>query len=258
MTIKLLLLASVALVVLGYAALCALLYFTQRSIVYFPQYTHVDPAATDFSLVHDGVTLRGWVLDREGRDPILYFGGNAEPIEGNRADFARWFPGRAVYLVAYRGYGASEGRPSEQALLDDALAIYDHVQSRHPGQPIAAIGRSLGAGVASWLASQRPIAKLALVTPFDSLAAVGQSHYPWLPVRWLAKDRYESAQHLRRYAGPVLVIRAGRDRIIPPEHTDRLIASLPAPPRVVNLPDADHNSIGNDPAYGEALSGFMR
>lgn len=252
-------LASIAAVaVLAYAGLCIGLYALQRSLIYYPQYTQVDAASTDFGLVHDGVQLRGWVVGRGGRDPILYFGGNAEGIEHNREDFSRWFPGRAVYLLAYRGYGASEGVPREEDLLADALALYDEVHERHPGQPISVIGRSLGSGIASHVASRRAVSKLVLVTPFDSLADVAQTHYPWLPARWLVRDRYPAAGLLRRHAGPILVVRAGRDRVIPARNTDRLVAALPGTTMILNLEQADHDSVGVFPAYGEALSAFMR
>lgn len=252
------LLGVVIVAALAYVGLCVLLYAKQRGMMYFPQYTRVDVAATDYALKRDGVTLRGWAIAREGRDPILYFGGNAERVEGNREAFARLFPGRAVYLLAYRGYGASEGSASEEALTGDAVALFDAAQRQHPNQPVAVLGRSLGSGVASALASQRPVARLALVTPFDSMAAVAQSHYRWLPVRWLLRDRYDSARHLRDYGGPVLVVRAARDEVIPAANTQKLIASLPTQPQVVDLADADHNSIDGNSAYGRALAEFLR
>ena len=240
------------------AAVLALFFLAQRSLIYFPQYTRVDAAATDFALERDDVVLRGWVVNAGAGAPILYFGGNAESVEANRADFARWFPQCTIYLTAYRGYGASDGTPSQDALFADALALYDEVAARHAGQPVAVIGRSLGSGVASYLASQRPVARLALVTPFDSMAAVGSAHYPWLPVRWLLRDRYDSQRHVARHRGPVMVIRAGRDQVVPPNNTARLVAALPPDARVVVLDDADHNTIDADPRYGRALADFMQ
>lgn len=251
------LLALVALPVLAYAGLCGWMYARQHDLMYYPQLTRADVGQTDFGIARNGVMLNGWLVNIGKPNAIIYFGGNAERIEAMRDEFARWFPDSSVYLVPYRGYGASEGTPSEPVLLDDALAVYDQVRARQPGAPITLIGRSLGSGVASYVASQRPVAKLVLVTPFDSMANVVQAHYRWLPARWLAQDRYESARHLANYAGPVLVIRAGRDRVIPPANTDRLIAALAKPPQVVNLPEADHNSIDADPGYGAAMAAFV-
>lgn len=250
-------LALFALPLLAYAALCGLMYFNQRDFIYFPQFTRGE-LATDFALERDGVTLRGWVVNPGQPDPILYFGGNAERVEGNRDDFATWFPGRSVYLLPYRGYGASQGQPSEIALAGDALALYDFVRSRHPAERVSLIGRSLGGGVASHVAAHRPVDRLALVTPFDSLAAVAQGHYPWLPVGWLMKDRYDLAASLASYRGPVLVLRAGRDAVVPAARTDALVESLPTPPEIVAFPQADHNDIHLQPGYGQALSRFLR
>ena len=127
------------------------------------------------------MTLRGWKLNPGKSGALLYFGGNAERLDASRDEFARLFPDRTVYLLSYRGYGASEGQPGEAALFGDALALYDAARARHPRRRYAVIGRSLGSGVASYLASQRPVERLALVTPFDSLAEVAQAHYPVVP-----------------------------------------------------------------------------
>lgn len=246
----------IAMVAVGYAGLCAWVYANQRDFMYFPQFTHVDARETDFEIRRNGVALRGWRVNPGRSIAIVYFGGNAERIERVRSEFAAWFPDSSVYLVAYRGYGASDGSPLESELFADAVALFDHVRVRHPG-PIAVVGRSLGSGVASYLASQRPVARLALITPFDSLARVASTHYPWLPMRWLLRDRYESTDYLTGYHGPTLVIRAGQDTVVPAANTARLVRALPAPPRLVVLPIADHNTLDTDPAYREALVEFL-
>lgn len=245
-----------ALLALAYAGVCGLLYVKQRQLIYFPQHTQVPAQGTDFELRRGDVVLRGWVANPGQTRAIVYFGGNGESVQDNRAEFARWLRGHSVYLVAYRGYGASDGQPGQEALLGDALAIFDHAQAAHPQQPVSVIGRSLGSGVASYVASQRRIGRLALVTPFDSLASVAQSHYPWLPVRWLLHDRYESTRYLTGYRGPLLIVRAGRDEVVPPANTDRLLASLRRRPQVLALPEADHNTL-EPMAYGEALASFF-
>ena len=248
-----------ALILLAYLGVCGALFATQRRLIYYPQLTRTAPGDTDFELLHEGVALRGWMVNPGRADAILYFGGNAESVQHNRENFASWFPGSTTYLLAYRGYGASDGTPDERALYGDALALYDKVRARQPNARIAALGRSLGSGVATYLASRRPVARLALVTPFDSLAAVAQAHYPWLPAGLLVRYRYDSVAHLAGYRGPVLVIRAGADVEIPPANTARLIASLTATvPTVVELPTAGHNTVDESPRYGAALAEFMR
>ena len=97
-----------------------------------------------------------------------------------------------------------------------------------------------------------------LVTQFDSLAAVAATHYPWLPVRLLMRDRYESASALPGYAGPALVLRAGADTVVPAVHADRLVASRPQHTQVLDFPQAGHNDIHLDPGYGDAISRFLR
>lgn len=246
----------VALLAMGYVALCGYAWLTQRRAMYFPQFTRVDPAGTDFEVESEGLVLRGWVVNPGRDDALIYFGGNAERVEQNREEFRRWFPERSVYLVPYRGYGPNDGKPTEEHLYADALALYDAARGRHRQGSIAVMGRSLGSGVASYLASQRPVEKLVLVTPFDSLAAVGQAHYPWLPVRWLATDRYDSARHLRDYGGQILIVRAGRDRVIPAKNTDRLIEVLPELPEVVEFPHAGHNDLPSED-YGRPMAEFL-
>ncbi|MFC6184523.1 alpha/beta hydrolase [Pseudoxanthomonas japonensis] len=245
------------LAICAYLAICALLYLQQRRLIYYPQFTRVAPAQTDFAFQRPDAVLRGWVVNPGRQDAVLYFGGNAEAVEANRDVFAQWLPSRTVYLVAHRGYGASDGEPSEAALLADALAVYDDIARRHPDGDVAVIGRSLGSGVATHVASERPVRHLVLVTPFDSLAAVAQSHYPVFPVRLLLKDRYDSAARLPGYGGNLLVLRAGRDTVVPPAHTDRLLASFKGRARVVDFPRAGHDNLSTDPAYWPAIRDFL-
>jgi hypothetical protein len=242
---------------IAYVGLCALMYFAQRSYVYFPQYTHAERAETDFELRRtDGVTLRGWVLQPNRRDAVLYFGGNAERIEDMGVLLSSWLPQCSIYLVPYRGYGASDGSPEEHALYDDALALFDRVRKLHADGRIDAIGRSLGSGIAAHLASRRPLDKLVLVTPFDRLANVASHHYPWLPVRWLLTEEFDSLSHLQGYQGSTMVIAAEYDEIIPSESTAALAAAL-RNVRFVMLAGAEHNTIDGDPGFGQAVSTFL-
>lgn len=247
-----------ALAALAYAGACALMYSQQRELMYLPQGTRLDPIHTNFQLERGDVVLRGWVLQPGRADALVYFGGNAEAIEGMRTRLETWFPDRTIYLLAYRGFGASDGEPEEALLFADALALFDHARAQHGEGGVAVIGRSLGSGVASYVAGQRPVEKLVLVTPFDSLVAVAQGHYPWLPAHWLVRDRYESTAHLADFKGPVLVVRAGQDRVVPPPHTDRLIEALPGTPQVLDMPDAGHHSVLSGDAPAEAIIQFLR
>jgi pimeloyl-ACP methyl ester carboxylesterase len=241
---------------LAWLALALVLWLAQRWLIYLPQATVVAAADTDFALDRGGVVLRGWRLNPRAGDALIYFGGNAERIELAGPVLAQALPGHAIHLLAYRGYGASDGRPAEAALVEDAVALYDEVRRRQPEARIAVLGRSLGSGVASALAARRPVDALVLVTPFDSLVAVAAQLLPVLPVRWLLRERYDSVQALRDYPGPVLVIRAGRDRVIPAARTDALVATLPRA-QTVELVAAGHNDIDLDPAYLAAITAFL-
>jgi pimeloyl-ACP methyl ester carboxylesterase len=120
------------------------------------------------------------------------------------------------------------------------------------------MGRSLGTGVATALASSRAVAGLVLVTAFDSVAHVGASHYPWLPVRWLIKDPYDSTARIGKVTAPVLVLIAERDEVISRVRTDALIAAIPAGlAHVVVIPAATHNDIETFPRYWPALKAFI-
>jgi pimeloyl-ACP methyl ester carboxylesterase len=254
--IRFLMIAAIA-AALAYAGACWYLHAKQRQLIYYGWTTTADAADTDFVLQRSDATLRGWVVNRDRPDPILYFGGNAERIEANRGDFARLFPERSVYLVAYRGYGASTGEPGEASLVPDALAVFDQVQRQHPGQRIAVIGRSLGSGIASQVAAQRQVERLALITPFDSMVGAAKAHYPIVPVDWLLNERYESAKALHAFRKPILIVHGGRDEVVPETCTQRLIAALPALPKTVRIATADHNDISNHPEFDAALSAFM-
>ena len=167
--------------VLLYLAACATVYGLQRSMLYHPQAAR---QAVDFlSLPVDGASLQVTVRLQPGPAAILYFGGNAEDVSASLPQLARLFPDHALYLMHYRGFGQSTGVATEAALHADARALYAYVRRDHP--EIKLIGRSLGSGVAARLAAEQPVARVALVTPYDSIEAVAMAQFPWLPVRWL-------------------------------------------------------------------------
>lgn len=251
------LLVVLLLPLLAYLALCALMYFGQRSQIYFPVRESDPPGAAAIRLVTgDGVDLKIWVVPRHGPRALVYFGGNAEDVAGNLPAFASAFPAHSLYLVNYRGYGGSTGSPSEAALQADAIAIYDDLRGRHP--EISVIGRSLGSGVAVHLASLRDVHRLVLVTPFDSLVNVAREHFRYLPVGWLMRERYESANRVPAVRAPTLVVIAGADEIVPRARAAALVAAFPASQvRSEVLPGATHNGLDRMPQYLERIEEFL-
>ncbi|WP_085707744.1 alpha/beta hydrolase [Pseudomonas sp. B35(2017)] len=251
------LMSLVALAVAAYLILCAALFVFQRALIYFPQPAAVDSPDTRLTLSTPDADIRVSVREHPGPKALIYFGGNAEDVSLSLSALARAFPGQAVYLLHYRGYGGSGGSPSEEAIARDALALFDRVYASHP--QIALIGRSLGSGVAVRLASQRPVQRLILVTPYNNLEELAARQYPWAPVKWLLKDRFESGRYAAHIQVPTLLLAASDDEVIPRASTERLLRSFPEGVATLRvIAPAGHNSIAERPEYlewmGEALN----
>jgi pimeloyl-ACP methyl ester carboxylesterase len=245
-----------ALVGIAYLALCAWMYATQRSQIYFRVAASQPMGAQALWLETEGERIKVWNVARPGPRALIYFGGNAEDVAGNIGEFSAAFPEHSIYLVNYRGYGGSSGRPTETALFVDALAVFDLVHAQHAD--IAVMGRSLGSGVAVHVASRRPVDRLVLVTAFDSLANVAREHLRFLPVDWLLRDRYESASRAPDVKAPVLVVVAGEDEIIPRARSDALIAAFaPGQVQVRVLQGMTHNSVDLSPEYFQSVREFL-
>jgi pimeloyl-ACP methyl ester carboxylesterase len=219
------------------------------------------PAVSEiFATAADGVRLHAWFVRPSGAVAaplVIYFGGNAEEVSWMLEAIGD--PGVAWLLVDYRGYGASGGSPSERALYSDATLLYDDATKLPRVDPrrIFVLGRSLGSGVAVHLASARRVAGVILVTPFDSLVSVAKSHYPWLPVEWLLKYRFDSLSLAPAIRAPLLCFVAEFDRVVDPSHAARLVAAWGGPKREVALAGTDHNNIDNAPGYWREILRFI-
>lgn len=241
---------------LVYSGLCLYLYLMQRSLMYFPTPPARNVPAERLSIESGGETVLVWRLRGEQRNALLYFGGNAEDVALNVPEFTDWFSEFAVYLVNYRGYGGSSGSPAEAALYSDAEAAFDFASARHVG--VAVIGRSLGSGVATHLASVRKVERLVLVSPAASFTALAQEFYPLFPASWLLKDRYDSLSRAARISAPVLVFIAEHDQVVPPGHSLQLANAIDKSlVRIRTIANANHNSIGASREYGPALREFL-
>jgi pimeloyl-ACP methyl ester carboxylesterase len=180
----------VAFVAIIYIAICVLLFFFQRSLIYYPQPRAKGERSATMPLSVPGAELVISVRAHEGPNAIVYFGGNGEDVAYNLPEFSSTLPDYALYLMNYRGYGGSAGTPTEQAIHQDAQALFDWVHARHSN--VVVMGRSLGSGVAIRLASERPAARLVLITPYSSIVELGARQFRYFPVRWLMQDKYES------------------------------------------------------------------
>jgi uncharacterized protein len=246
----------VGLVLVVYILLCAYLFVRQRALIYYPTPVRGHAFGEVVTLPVPGAVLRLNVVKGSGTSAVIYFGGNAESVTDSAAAFARTLPERTWVLVNYRGYGGSTGTPSESTLVADALAVWDWLRPEHTD--IAVVGRSLGSGVAVQLAVARPVSALVLVTPFDSLVSVGQKAFPWLPVSWLAKDRFPSVSHAPRITCPTLLLIAANDEVIDTAHARRLLTAFPAGiATAVEVSRAGHNDIQLWPNYYETIRRFV-
>jgi uncharacterized protein len=241
---------------LAYAGLCLLLFAKQRSFIYFPPPSSPADPATALMLEADGVSIHVAVHARQAQDAVLYFGGNAEDVDASLPELAAAFPGRALYLMHYRGYGASGGKPSERALVGDAQMLFDHMRGSH--RNITVVGRSLGSGIAVQVAARHPVERLVLVTPYDSVAEIAARQFPYVPVHWLLRDKYESWRHAPRVNAATTLIMAEHDEIIPRASTEALAAHFkPGVAALKVVKNAGHNTIGLHGDYVALLSGAV-
>ena len=232
------------------------LYLNQSRMIYYPGFA---PARHDLEterFLIDGQGIRVHVMNPGKQAAVLYFGGNAEAVGYSAKRLAQALPDKTLYLVNYRGYGGSTGEPGEQALYKDALHIHDAIRPRHASMDL--IGRSLGSGVATWLAVEREIDRLVLVTPFDSLAGIAEAAFPLYPAGLLLRERYASAERASRIDAETLILVADDDRIVPAASSRRLAdAFAPGNARVATIAGAGHNSLSEKEEYYRQLSDFL-
>jgi pimeloyl-ACP methyl ester carboxylesterase len=242
-----------------------MMYLAQDSLIFFPQplaearraaIAQRPSTESLFIDAADGTRLHAWhARGAPGSSLVMYFGGNAEEVSWMLDDAARRTPEVSWLLVDYRGYGASGGSPSEAALVADALRWYDHVSKE--GKPIYVFGRSLGSGVAVQVAAARPVAGVIVVAPFDSLVEVGKHYYPFLPVNWMLRHRFDSVALAPKITAPLLCVVATRDEIIPAVHSKRLYDAWGGPKRWIGLEGAGHNSTDNHANYWSSIVAFL-
>ncbi len=224
----------------------AAIFLWQDRLLYFPAATTVERVATGGLRVWPSAQdFRGLVAEPAGavRGTAIVFHGNAGHA-GQRAFYAHALTplGLRVILAEYPGYGPRAGRLGEASLVADAEETVALAHRRYAG-PLLLVGESLGAAVAAAAGARHPdlCAGLLLITPWDRLAHVGSHHYPWLPVKWMLRDDYDSVLHLANFDRPVVVAVAGRDSIVPAHLGTALHGALGGPKRLVVIEGSDHN-----------------
>lgn len=242
-----------ALLLLGFAAFCLLLYWRQEGMLFFPEQAPLatverEARAAGFRLWPEANSDYLALLAEPAGMPVgtcLIWHGNAG--SARQRDYLA-VPllrlGWRVVIAEYPGYGARpQGSLRETALAAEARKLTSEIQRRFGG-PLVVIGESLGAAMAAAVAGNPavPVTGVVLLTPWQELAGVARFHYPWLPVGMLLRDRFDNAAALRGYRGPVVVVTAGADEIVPPEQGEQLCRMLATPAkRLHTISGAGHN-----------------
>ena len=233
-----------------------LLYALQRDLLYKPS-AKTEHEYKELSIKSTNETLKIVVLNEGKEKALIYFGGNNESVISTAKRRAKQLADFTVYLVNYRGYGGSTGSPTQDGLYEDALVVYDALVSKH--KELSLMGRSLGSGVATYVASKKDVEKIALITPYDSVLNVAQGKYPMYPIGLILKDKLDSVKNLSTVNNTkVLILMAEGDEIIPNEHSYTLAESIPKENvQVEVIKGKSHNSLSHDQKYFDLLNGFF-
>lgn len=256
----------------AYVTLVLFAYFGQAGMLYLPDLPSRELVASPQEIglnyenielrTEDGVRLHGWHIPAVStRGTLLFFHGNAGNIS-HRLDSIRIFHklNLSVFIFDYRGYGRSEGSPSEAGTQSDARAAWRFLIEERgiaPGK-IILFGRSLGAAVAAQLATQTQPGALIIESAFTSVPDVAAEIYWWLPVRWLTRFDYATRDYVAQGQGPVLVVHSPEDEIIPYRHGEAIFTAAHAPKEMLRL-RGGHNDgfLLSGEHYVQGLDGFL-
>ncbi|MDH3691554.1 MAG: alpha/beta hydrolase [Gammaproteobacteria bacterium] len=264
-----LLISLLSVAAIAYTALLVLVYVFQAHMVYFPYpYLEASPdqANLEFEDVNfnaaDGTPLHGWYLPANNAlYTVLFFHGNGGNIS-HRLNTLSIFHrlDLNVFIFDYRGYGLSQGTPTEKGTYSDAEGAWHYLTNSRGVDPstLLVFGRSLGAGVATWLATQRRPRALIIESAFTSVQDMGAHHYPWLPVRWLSRFHYDSLTRIGNINVPLLVIHSQDDEIVPFSLGRRLFEAARDPKDILQI-QGDHNTgfLMSGQTYIQGLRRFL-
>jgi len=235
----------------GYAGVLLLLFIAQRALMYHPSKIVPEPGlygASDMQVVKiatpDGFQLHSWwkAPARNDRTTFVYYHGNAGNI-GDRAFKVRHYldAGYGVLLVGYRYNAEVGGRPSEAGLYTDGKAAYDFVRAQGvPGDRIIVYGESLGSGVATRIATTNEVGAVVLEAPYTSIGDVAQTHYWYVPAKWLLLDKFDSLGRIAKLKVPLLVLHGEADGLIPVKFGRKLFEAAREPKEAHYVPGGGH------------------
>ena len=257
---------ALRLFILCYIGLLTVLYFFQRKLIYYPSKTRPDLESfkdlyTEIQTqTKEGFKLTHWYA-KQGTTYIVIFHGNAGNIEDRAYKFKFLADqGYSILLVSYRGYGLNLGKPSEQLLIEDSALVLEWLLKEEgiSSKEVILFGESLGSGVAIALASQYSVKALIFEGAFSSVADVGQSIYPFIPVRWMLKDKWDSTKRIKTVQAPSLFIHAKQDSIVPFRFGKRLFESANKPKKHLWLDNTDHNFTLEEESVKNSIIDFIQ
>jgi uncharacterized protein len=248
----------------------ALMFFLQSRLVYFPD-AQIIATPGDRGMAYeeisfdaaDGVQLSAWyVPSQENRGVVLFSHGNGGNISYN-LPFVEILHrvGLSTFIYDYRGYGQSEGKPSEDGTYSDIAGAWRYLTETRkvPAGQILLYGQSLGGPIAAKLAAEKTPAMLILDSTFTSFVDIAGHHYPFLPVRWLARFEYNTLDHVKKVRCPVLVIHSPDDEIVPFSHGVALYEAAPEPKAFVKLRGGHNDALFlSAEAYRTGLGAFLK
>lgn len=236
----------------------------QRRLMYVPDANRIQPEMLGLGDIRelqidtpDGARLLAWRLAAQpGMPTLLYLHGNAGNL-ATRAERAGRYADRGfgLAMLSYRGYGGSTGRPSEAANIADARLVYERlIADGVAPADVVLYGESLGSGVAVQLAATVPVGAVVLDAPYTSIVEVAVRAYPYLPVRPLLLDRYESERAIRDIGAPLLILHGRQDRVIPFEMGEALFATAREPKRFIAYPHGAHSNLDEHGAVDDVAA----
>lgn len=243
---------------------CSALYFLQDKLIFFPPAPIKDiyqsVKQNEISFLINNELRHGWKIDVDPvkNKTILYFGGNSEDVVYLNSE-AKEFKVREMISVNHPGYGKSIGKPSQDNFYKNALDVYDRVVNEYQLNPeeVIVIGRSLGSSVATYLAANRKISGLILITPFDSIENMAAKQYKFFPVRYLLKHPFSTMDYINQVKYPVLMLAAEKDEIIPDEHLKQLYRFAGKNNKLIQYAGVGHNTIQTHQNYYNEINDFI-
>ena len=250
-----------------YASLGVGLWVLQERMLFFPQpvseRSAFELADKSTYFVVPGAVLKGWLQPASGTGQgpcqlLMYFGGNSEEVSIGWHAHA-WHMNMAQLYVNYRGFGDSSGEPGDATMGDDALAVFDAVTARLdlPPESVCVIGRSMGSHPATRIAAHRDIARLVLITPFDSVLNMARQRFPIFPVSWMLRHPLDNLQAAPKVRARTLFVLAEKDLVVPHRYSRNLIEHWGAPYQEITIEGTRHNNVIGSIHYLGAVNQFL-